>query len=249
MNRYFLSADAWQDSGPESVLVLSGDESKHCCRVMRASEGDCIEVFDGAGRSAEAEIISVERSAVHCRVLKISTHQPVPHPIILCQAIPKGGNMELIVQKSVELGVNTIQPLITAHTVARPESLAKKQAKWQRIALEACKQCGQNFLPEVKAPLTFAEWRNSEPYFDTAIVASLEDRAVHIKSLFEARPIKGNLAFLVGPEGDLSVKEYQSAYDLGFQPVSFGNIVMRVETATMYGLSVLQHEISAAARI
>lgn len=247
MNRYFLPADAWHDAGAGGVLVLSGDEAKHCCRVMRAREGDWIEIFDGAGRRAETEIVSVERSAVHSRVSKISMHQPTPHPITLCQSIPKGGNMEFIVQKSVELGVSAIQPLITAHTVARPESLAKKQAKWQRIALEACKQCGQNFLPEVKAPLTFADWKNAKPHFDTAIVASLEDRAVHIKSLFENGPIQGGFALLVGPEGDFSPEEYHSAYDLGFQPVSFGNIVMRVETATMYGLSVLQHEISSLA--
>lgn len=244
MNRYYLPANAWK----EGELRLTGDEAKHCTRVMRASVGDQLELFDGEGRSAVGEILSLSRSEVRCRILKQSIHEPVSHPITLCQAIPKGGNMELIVQKSVELGVCKIQPLITAHTVARPESLAKKQAKWQRIALEACKQCGQNYLPEVLPPLSFSSWlkelKNIEPY-KMAIVASLDAQAVHLKSQFKVMPAQGGVAFLVGPEGDFSQEEYQSAYEAGFDPISFGDIIMRVETATLYGISVLQHELSS----
>jgi len=244
MNRYFLPTNAWK----EGELTLTGDEAKHCTRVMRASEGDHIELFDGEGRSAVGEILSLSRSEVRCHVLNQTAHEPVPHPITLCQAIPKGGNMELIVQKSVELGVCKIQPLITAHTVARPESLIKKQAKWQRIALEACKQCGQNHLPEVLPPLSYSSWlkelATAEPY-EMAIIASLDAKAVHLKSKFQALPAKGGVALLVGPEGDFSQEEYQSAYDAGFSPISFGDIIMRVETASLYGMSVLQHELSA----
>jgi 16S rRNA (uracil1498-N3)-methyltransferase len=213
---------------------------------MRARVGEEIEIFDGAGRSAVGEIESLTRSEVRCRVLRQTAHSRVKHPITLCQAIPKGGNMELIVQKAVELGVSVIQPLITSRTVARPESLGKKQAKWQRIALEACKQCGQNHLPEVRMPVRFSEWIGQRPV-DTStlgIVAALDERAEHLKSLLARAPVWEGVDFLVGPEGDFSLDEYQSAYDAGFQPVSFGDIVMRVETATLYGVSILQHEIS-----
>lgn len=244
MNRYFLPASAWK----EGELTLTGDEAKHCTRVMRAREGDHIELFDGDGRSAVGEIRSLSRSEVRCHVLSLLKHEPVSHPITLCQAIPKGGNMELIVQKSVELGVCKIQPLITAHTVARPESMIKKQAKWQRIALEACKQCGQNYLPEVLPPLSFSSWLkelHTAPRYEMAIVASLDPQAVHLKSKMKAFPAQGGVALLVGPEGDFSQEEYQSAYDAGFDPISFGDIVMRVETASLYGMSILQHELSA----
>jgi len=249
MNRYFLPASAWS-SGEDTALdslKLSGDEAKHCARVMRANVGEKIEIFDGEGRSAITEIESVARSEVLCRVIEESVSLKPQHPISLYQSIPKGGNMELIVQKSVELGVAVIQPLITAHTVARPDSLGKKQAKWQRIALEACKQCGQNYLPAVRAPLTFSAWlAESEPEsFGTAIVAALDDRAVHLKTLLEESGIKENVSLLVGPEGDFSPEEYEQAYAAGFHPVSFGDIVMRVETATLYGISILQHEISS----
>ncbi len=124
MNRYYLPAGEWKDD----VLGLIGNEAKHCTRVMRAREGDEIEIFDGAGSSAVCKIETVSRDLVHCQILSQKSYPRVEHPINLCQAIPKGGNMELIVQKAVELGVSTIQPLITAHTVARPESLSKKQS-------------------------------------------------------------------------------------------------------------------------
>lgn len=245
MNRYFLPPSEWKNEGGGDVLFLTGDEAKHCTRVMRAKVGEAVELFDGAGRSAVCEIESVARSEVRCRVVTEKQSQPNPHPITLYQAIPKGGNMELIVQKSVELGVATIQPLITAHTVARPDAVSKKQAKWQRIALEACKQCGQNYLPEVKEPQLFSEIITEVAEFGTAIVAALDERAVHVKTLFETSSCSGAFSLLVGPEGDFSPEEYQKAYDVGFSPVSFGEIVLRVETATLYGLSVLQHEISA----
>jgi len=241
MNRYFLHAGEWK----KDALHLTDDEAKHCTRVMRAHEGDKIEIFDGAGRSAQCRIQSISRDLVQCQVLEQTIHPANPHPVTLCQAIPKGGNMELIVQKAVELGASVIQPLITDHTIARPESMAKKQAKWQRIALEACKQCGQNFLPEIREPMPFSEWINTATNYETALIAALDEKAVHLKTQFSKAPTQGNIALLVGPEGDFSPEEYIAAYDAEFQPISFGNIVMRVETAAIYGLSILQYELSA----
>ena len=95
---------------------------------MRAREGDDIEVFDGNGTSAICQISDINRDAVRCHITSRDLVAEDQHPITLCQAIPKGGNMELIVQKAVELGVSKIQPLITAHTVARPDSAEKKCA-------------------------------------------------------------------------------------------------------------------------
>lgn len=240
MNRYFLQAGAWT----EHTLTLTGEEARHATRVMRAKAGEQIIVFDGQGTSATCTIASVERNEVLCDIAHTSQQPKPAHPITLCQAIPKGGNMELIVQKAVELGVNTIQPLITAHTVVRPDAMAKKQAKWQRIALEACKQCGQDHLPHIKGPLSFSQWIQQGSEADTRIVAALDPKAVHFKSLFHKSPATGGIELLIGPEGDLSPEEYQQAYAAGFQPVSFGHIVLRVETASIYGLSVLKHELS-----
>ena len=241
MNRYFIPTDEWQDA----ELVLTGDEARHCSRVMRAQEGDNVEIFDGNGTSAIAQVAVVSRETVTCRISSRTVSHEINHPITLCQAIPKGGNMELIVQKAVELGVSKIQPLITAHTVARPESAEKKCAKWQRIALEACKQCGQNYLPEITAPEPYDKWLKNNAHDQTRLVAALDDSSVHLKEYFSIHPPRGGISLLVGPEGDFSPDEYTAAYQSGFQAISFGSIILRVETASLYGLSVIQHELSA----
>ena len=241
MNRYFIPADQWDDEH----LSLSGEEARHCCRVMRAREGDEIETFDGHGTSAICKISDINRDAVPCRITSKTLSPKIEHPITLCQAIPKGGNMELIVQKAVELGVSKIQALITDHTVARPDSAEKKVSKWQRIALEACKQCGQNYLPEIATPEPFDSWLKNLPSGGTRLIAALDERALHLREHFGAQAPEGDIFFLVGPEGDFSKDEYDAAYKSGFQPISFGNIVLRVETASLCGLSIIQHELSA----
>lgn len=238
MNRYFLAPGSWRDD----TLVLEGDEARHCARVMRAAEGDQIEVFNGAGKSAVCTLRAVQRDQVRAEVGQVRTTPAPDWPVTLCQCIPKGGNMELIIQKSVELGVGAVQPLISSRTVARPESLAKKREKWQRVALEACKQCGQNHLPEIFEPARFSTWIEGAEKFASPLVASLDEAAVHLKKHLGKKPFTGSIGLLIGPEGDFSPEEYRLAYGAGFQPVSFGDIVMRVETAAMYGLSVIQHE-------
>ena len=241
MNRYFIPTDEWQDV----ELSLTGDEARHCSRVMRAQKGDHVEIFDGNGTSAICQVTSVNRDIVTCHISTQTTSPKNKHPITLCQAIPKGGNMELIVQKAVELGVSKIQPLITARTVARPESAEKKCAKWQRIALEASKQCGQNYLPEIAMPMLYSKWLENIGHEQTRLIASLDDRAVHLREQFSISPPQAGISLLVGPEGDFSADEYDAAYQSGFQGVSFGKIILRVETASLYGLSIIQHELSA----
>ena len=242
MNRFYLANDSWQGD----TLTLEGDEAKHCSRVMRTREGDLIEIFDGLGKSARCTVLSVDRDRIKTNINDQTHEPPAQFPVTLCQSIPKGSNMELIIQKAVELGVNAIQPLITDHTVARPEALPKKQEKWQRIALEACKQCGQNYLPEVKQPQHFKAWIEKSEGFDTSIIASLDPEAVHLKTHLEKAPFSGSIGLLIGPEGDFSHAEYQQAYQQGFHPISFGNIIMRVETASIYGLSLIQYELTFA---
>lgn len=240
MNRFYLPPDEWQ----VDCLTLVGDEAKHCSRVMRAKQGDMIEIFDGIGNAAYCIVESVQRDQVSCRIESKKTSPLPTHPITLCQAIPKGANMDLIVQKAVELGVSAIQPLISAHTVARPESAAKKRVKWQRIALEASKQCGQNHLPAILEPADFSAWLAKQLNFDLRLIAALDQKALHLNAYLSKQLAPGNIALLIGPEGDFSADEYEACFKAGFHPISFGNIVLRVETAAIYGLSVLHHELS-----
>ncbi|MFT5904824.1 MAG: 16S rRNA (uracil1498-N3)-methyltransferase [Cryomorphaceae bacterium] len=238
ISRYFLKSSQWQTG----QLTLTGDEAHHCTRVLRSKLGETVEVFDGEGKSAQGEIISLGKDKVEITLKNEPIFSNRPNEIHLIQAIPKGGNMELIVQKAVELGITSIQPLITEHTIVRSEQMDKKLAKWQRIALEACKQCGQNYLPTILPVEKFSNWIETEQQADLNIVAALLPTSLPLAEIFTAKPKSSSC--LIGPEGDFSDNEYQQIIDADYQPVTLGDIVLRVETATLYCLSVIKHELA-----
>ena len=246
ISRYHLDSADWS----ATTLVLEGAEAHHCTRVMRTKEGDTVEIFDGTGKASLGTVSSLAKERVEVTLQGEITSSPRAAQIHLKQAIPKGGNMELIVQKAVELGVSSIQPLVTENTVARAEQMEKKRQKWQRIALEACKQCGQNWLPEILPPLTFTDWISTNEASDLNIVAALHPTSIPAHQLFGALSEKpSSISLLIGPEGDFSDSEYEQIIGSGFQPISLGEIVLRVETATLYCISIIQHELSRDASV
>jgi 16S rRNA (uracil1498-N3)-methyltransferase len=235
MARFHLPPANWQTAS------LTGDEARHLSQVLRIKPGATITVFDGEGRRAQAEVLTTSRDHVS---LKLGEAQSPPKSlpqITLAQAIPKGKNMDLIVQKSVELGIAAIQPLVTRHTVVQPGD--GKSEKWRRNALEACKQCGQDSLPEIADPLTFDRWlaaQTARP--GLKIIASLAPSAQPLRETLRHHPGTTAATLLVGPEGDFSPEETTAALAAGFIPVSLGSIVLRVETATLFCLSALRYE-------
>ena len=149
--------------------------------------------------------------------------------------------MDLIVQKSVELGISAIQPLITRNTVVQPGD--GKSEKWRRNALEACKQCGQDNLPVIAEPLAFDPWLSTQADAPgLKIIASLAPGALPLRQILQAHPATLQATLLVGPEGDFSPEETAAAIDAGFHPASLGSIVLRVETATLFCLSALRYQ-------
>ncbi|MES2569090.1 MAG: 16S rRNA (uracil(1498)-N(3))-methyltransferase [Verrucomicrobiota bacterium] len=243
MPRFYLPPAAWDPAR----LILTGAEAHHCLDVMRMKAGDRATVFDGQGNVAEVEILSGRRGEVECRVLDTIAAPPPACRITLAQAIPKGKNMEFVIEKATELGVSAIVPLLTARTVVQLDAgdAARKREKWQRIALEAAKQCGQNWLPEVAPPQTPAAFFEKTPAFDLMLIGSLEPDARLLKGLLaEKGPGKISSALvLIGPEGDFTPAEMASAKEYGCRPITFGPIILRTETAAIYSLSVLSHEL------
>ena len=150
MHRFYLAPNEW------SFATLAGSEAHHARSVLRLQPGDRVTVFDGHGREATAEIGALDSDSVQLRILQTAIVPPLRARITLAQAIPKGKNMDLIVQKAVEIGAAQIFPLLSARTVVQldAESAVQKQTKWQTVALEAAKQCGQNWLPQVHTPRT-----------------------------------------------------------------------------------------------
>jgi len=236
MARFYLPPESWQEES-----ALTGDEARHLSQVLRAKPGDGIVVFDGRGHRATAEILTVSRDRVALRIGE-SLPSRVPMPAItLAQAIPKGKNMDLIIQKSVELGIAGIQPLITRYTVVQPGD--GKASKWRRNALEACKQCGQDVLPEIAEPLAFDRWITQQHHpSGLKLIASLAPGARAMRDILREHAGTTHATLLVGPEGDFSPEETGEALVSGFIPVSLGAIVLRVETATLFCLSALRYE-------
>jgi 16S rRNA (uracil1498-N3)-methyltransferase len=244
MPRFLLPPEAWKKNP-----ALTNDEARHLSQVLRIKPGETITVFDGQGRHAEAEVLSVSRDQIPLKIIGSIEFPPAPLPTItLAQAIPKGKNMDLIVQKAVELGIAAIQPLVTRHTIVQPGD--GKSEKWRRNALEACKQCGQDTLPRIADPLPFDRWLESGAGVPPAahhlrLIASLAPGAKPLREVLHAHPGTTAATLLVGPEGDFSPEETTAALAAGFLPVSLGSIVLRVETATLFCLSALRYEYSA----
>ncbi|MDE0836401.1 MAG: RsmE family RNA methyltransferase [Akkermansiaceae bacterium] len=235
MPRSYLPPAAWTETP-----FLEGDEAKHLAQVLRIQPDQWITVFDGLGNFAEAKVLSVTKQRIDLMLdLAESKQTPLPE-ITLAQAIPKGKNMDWIVQKSVELGVSRIQPLVTRHTIATPGD--QKAEKWRRTALEACKQCAQFTIPVIEDPLPFGEWITKPDPAELKLIASLAENPQSFHETLAAHPELGSVTILIGPEGDFSPQETQAALASGFIPVTLGDLVLRVETATIFCLSAVRFQ-------
>lgn len=246
MHRFFLPPAIFITESP----VLSGEEAHHCLHVLRLDVGDKVVIFDGQGHEATAQIEATTKSEATLTVMHRSRSTPVRCRVTLAQAVPKGKNMDLIVQKAVELGVAEIFPLLSERTIVQlgAGEAADKQKKWQQVAIEACKQCGQNFLPVVHKPVSPKAFFEQSAPAGLRLVASLQAGALPIKSVLEeARAVDGTLptevTVLVGPEGDFTPAELGLARSHGCRPVTLGPIILRTETAAIYCMSVLGHEL------
>ncbi|WP_395747259.1 16S rRNA (uracil(1498)-N(3))-methyltransferase [Prosthecobacter sp.] len=236
--RFHLPASSW--AAPH--LTLTGDEAQHCSRVMRKQAGDSIEVFDGAGRVAVCEITHVSKTEVQVRIISESCVEPFQTSIHLLPALIKGEPFEWLLEKAVELGAGSIQPVVTERTVIHLDAAQadKKLVKWRRHMIESAKQCHTPFVPELHPPVPFA----SAVKFQAGLklIPALSE---HSRTLKQALPASKpqSVAVLIGPEGDFTPEEETQAFAAGFVPVTLGPLVLRAETAGIATLAVLGHEL------
>lgn len=247
MHRFYVAPENWDARS----LVLRASEAHHARNVLRMQAGEKLVLFNGKGRELTAEITAIADDEIRLRKLHEAETAALGCRIVLGQAIPKGKNMDLIVQKAVEIGAAEIAPIISDRTIVQldSETAAHKQSKWQQIAIEAAKQCGQNWLPRVHTPRKLEEFFSaSEQEFNLRLIGSLQPDARHLKSILETYSTEHgvrprSVLMLVGPEGDFTPAELALARRNGCQPITLGPIILRVETAAIYCLSVLSYEL------
>ncbi len=222
-----------------SALALPPGAARHV-QVLRMQPGDALTLFDGRGGEYAATVERMGRSDVEVRVGEhMAVERETARAVHLAVGMPANERMDWLVEKATELGVASIQPLMTAHAVLRlaGERADKKRAHWEAIAVAACEQCGRNRVPVVHPVRSLANW-----------LAATDDRAARfVLSLAEGtRPVREAApgAFdgawvLSGPEGGLSAAEEQDAIARGFAPLSLGPRVLRAETAALAALALL----------
>ncbi len=246
MHRFYIPPESWNPD----ALVLPGSEAHHARDVLRMKRGDRAVVFNGRGREITAEIVEVAKRDIHLRKLHETQTPPLRCRITLGQAIPKRKNMDLIVQKAVEIGAAEIAPLISERTIVDldKKEAEEKQVKWQQVAIEAAKQCGQNWLPEVRAPDNLKDFFGHAANVDLRLIGSLQPDAIHLKNVLSDYAAQHHdrpksVLMMVGPEGDFTPAELALAKSHGCLPITLGPIILRVETAAIYCLSVLSYEL------
>jgi len=222
--------------------VFSAEEAHHALHVLRLKVGDMLNVFDGRGHEAQCSITEISKDAVRLKTLTQSSTPALPCRITLAQAIPKK-SMDLIVQKATELGVASIVPLVSERSVVKLDEDSKRIERWREIALEACKQCGNNWLPEIQPPRKTRDFLNSPGPFDLKLIASLQPDSKLLKAILGDAATPKSVLILVGPEGDFTPAELGLAKSAGCLPLSLGPLVLRAETAAIYALSILHHEL------
>ncbi len=272
MHRFYLPPERCADG----ALRIEGREAHHASHVLRVKRGDPVVVLDGIGHEFLCEVAGVSREAVTLRVTQKNSLPPPSGQITLLQALPKGKIIESIIQKSVELGVHRIVPLLTERVVIQLDGkdVANKREKWQLVAIEAVKQCGAAWLPNIEAPTTIAEVISRKPEagiesapgssssafslqpsaFDLSLVGSLQADRRHPRVCFQEYQARHgrlphSVAVWIGPEGDFTPGELKTIQASGAQPISLGRLVLRVETAAIYCLSMLNYELQATAGI
>ncbi len=249
---YFNSAHlaTLESKAALQTLELSKEESHHLINVLRATTREPIFALDGQGSKWSCQLLQPDKKNAILKVLKHSYTPSLQPRRILAQALPKIKIFEEIIRQSTEIGITDIYPILSARTEFKisSERNDNKQDRWNHITREACKQSNQVYFPTIHPVVPLKHFlktiSSSNSTSTLSLIASLEASAESLSSVFKNLQSKNfqtpidTLTWLVGPEGDFTAEEYQSAYQAGYKPVRLSESVLRVETATLYALSV-----------
>lgn len=241
MHRFFIGEDQIING---NEACITGSDADHAKKVLRLREDDAVIILDGKGMEYTGRIITLDG-----KVLRVALGAPsacAAEPSVeatLFQCLPKAGKMDLIIQKTVELGISRIVPVLSHRCVARPEAgdMKKRVTRYQRIAYEAAKQCGRGIIPKVHDAVKLEE--ASEKGAGLLIFADEEEKDTSLKRRLRGAQSPEKVSFLIGPEGGLAREEAKLLALAGWHPVTLGKRILRTETAPIALLAMLMYEL------
>lgn len=244
MNRFFVDdPGAFSDRS----VVITGEDVNHVKNVLRLKENDELIVSDGRGRDYHCRISGVTNEEVVADICDICDNfSELSTEITLFQGFPKGDKMELIIQKTVELGVTRIVPVMTKRTVVKldDKKAKKKTERYNMIAEAAAKQSGRGIIPEVTMPVSFAEAVSMAEKLDMNIIPYEEAEGVeYSRNIIKSIKGKKSLGIFIGPEGGFAREEVERALDADASAITLGHRILRTETAGMAVISIIMFEL------
>lgn len=241
MPRFFIEN---QIDPSEEQLVLQGADYHHIRDVLRLTTGDQITVCDGARNDLICRIERFDADSIKLSIQSRQENQSEPpYQVTLYQGLAKGDKMDIIIQKAVELGVSRLVPVSCRRSVVRLDDrdADRKQQRWQRIAVEAAKQCGRGQIPEIGKPLPFLAAAAAASEADIRLIPWEGERDRDLRTELEMRSeiVDPQISILIGPEGGFDADEVDAALKLGIRPVTLGRRILRTETAGTAVLAML----------
>ena len=227
----------------EATIRISEPERHHLLNVMRLRTGERVEVFDGGGNRYVASLCDTRASPLQAKILQHQFHPHTPPYITLFQALPKFDKMDLIVQKTTEIGVDEIAPMICQRSIPKSIVQQKRRARWQRIANEAAKQCKRPHFAHVLAPQGMEACLGRINHFDLLILLWEGEKRQGLKEILRNHGEAKSVGLFVGPEGGFTDEEVELALQNGCLPATLGDNILRTETAAIVGVASVMYEL------
>lgn len=242
MPRFFVRTNQISNDN----IDIIGEDVKHIKNVLRKQIGDKVEVCNqDTGDSYKCEIKNFSEDEIKTNIIEKLKNIQEKVQVDIYQGLPKSDKMELIIQKSVELGANAIIPVNMKRCVVKLEGKdeAKKTDRWQKIAESAAKQCGRSFIPEVKNLINVKDICNLINEYDAIIVAYENEKENTLKSeLQKLDSANLKIGIVIGPEGGLEESDIKLLRENGARIVTLGNRILRTETVALNVLSIIMYE-------
>ncbi len=236
-----------QDQITDKSVRISGRELHHLVNVLRLREGDEITVLDGSGGVYEVLLTSCDRDAAIGEIRDRWQAKPASVEVVLLVGLPKADKMDMVVQRSTELGACGIVPVMCRHTVLQlsAERTQQRIDRWRQIAVEASKQSHRPFFPFISDILSFEEaLQNYQADLRLIFVARATQPIEELKNVLRQNANAKRVNVFIGPEGGLAEDEIRLALSAGAAPVSLGSNVLRTETAAIAALAIVLYEIA-----